>query len=482
MTIANFCQVDFVAHWIGIEPPDRKTKQTHSSSLLWEWQVVSAAKKAPYTLSDIHSCPGMECQCRSDALGWCAKSANGGPKRMLTNYNRSRECQMLTAAELCALVPPATRVFFFGDSLSRQFVGSWAARLRAHIRCVNTGSHGKQPIPFFHRGSMWCPGTEAAHSTSAISFFEENRLVDESWPTPGARLGVIALEPTDFQTELGLATPCAEKFRRKPSEFNVHAITVEGFKGLMRRLGATHVIFNTFAHLNHVIRKLSMCYADEIRRFPNAMAGDESSDCTTKDAGRRCSDSHNSTTADLAWLAATRDVMRYWRRQVILRAAALADIDSIRFIYRPSPAPGTLLCGEQCAKGSLDRSRCTKPLSKEEYTGLVRPREVDGSFYGHQPECYSHGLVHDVNKISSAAFRSFGLDAIDDDGLETMMGTRIEAHSADDLVHFCLRGVPDYALDAILRTIFGDAVEQRARLLQLPPNADRCLQHGFGPG
>ena len=54
--------------------------------------------------------------------------------------------------------------------------------------------------------------------------------------------------------------------------------------------------------------------------------------------------------------------------------------------------------------------------------------------------------------------RQAGLEVID---LEVLLGVRIDATpGAGDWLHYCLPGVPDYALDAILTRLAGQEINK----------------------
>jgi len=140
-----------------------------------------------------------------------------------------------------------------------------------------------------------------------------------------------------------------------------------------------------------------------------------------------------------ARVSARNDALRFWRRQVAAIAAHIRDAHpTVRAFYRTSPAPAEFkVRGKGWPGGPL--------------------REI-GPLEGAQNDEYDHNILRNMNDIGAAAFQSAGHGVID---VETMLGLRVDSHPAShsstgegDALHFCMPGVPDYALDYILRSIF----------------------------
>ena len=218
---------------------------------------------------------------------------------------------------------------------------------------------------------------------------------------------LVLAEGFDFAASDPRCRTCASRVRREPTAFG---LDVTYFDALEQTLeNATVVVVNQFAHLFKFVSTLATCYRDVAALAP-----------------------------DHAMATARRDVGRFWAAQTAALASALRRIPA-RVFYRTSPPAADVL-------------RANGPVCPADVLGAGAARAAGWE--------YGHDLYAGVNDLSVSAFLAAGHGIID---LEWMLGVRVDAHPGPSLpkhpqgdhLHFCLPGVPDYALDAMLFAIFG---------------------------
>ena len=315
---------------------------------------------------------------------------------------------LLDADKMCALAN-GTKLVIMGDSLSMQLHSSWVARLRAadYNACPQTST------------SDVGPGT-------AIYIKEM-----QPWIVPSS------LTSVDFRGE-----KCAAAFRASA----MHNLSAVRDDGMLSRLMSSQegtdainsspsrkirVVYNAYAHLHlNMIGPLTECY-------------------------NRTGFSESQSKA-----LAVRDALTFWRGQAVAVAGLFQDVRNraklnvppidVRTFYRTSPGAADQLQAMDGASSPLSSAAATL-----EYYFTTPPEKIE----------YSHHVHAAMNDMAASAFSAFGHGIID---TEVMMGMRVDAHPASvqgdfqakrkvpgqsDTLHFCMPGVPDYALDVVLRSL-----------------------------
>jgi hypothetical protein len=184
---------------------------------------------------------------------------------------------------------------------------------------------------------------------------------------------------------------------------------------------ASVVIMNDWAHLHRAIKLVRSCYSK--------VAIDTDS-----------------------WYDATMDVLRWWRSQAAMKASALRSLTSARIFYRTSPPSAEWFMNKQKRKQFPIEHPCGVQEVQER-----KNRILEMELIAHPDVAYSHATWAIVNNFTSDMYLKAGHEVID---LAEMLGVRVDAHKGSwngkgDLLHFCMPGAPDYALDAIVDIIFG---------------------------
>lgn len=238
---------------------------------------------------------------------------------------------------------------------------------------------------------------------------------------------VISDDGADFLVdEDGRDNKCGERMRGSPASFGIHpVVTSQEFVDQFN--GATHIVFNEFAHVATIIMKMEECYNDVDK--------------------------------------AVRKVLQWWRVQMIIKAALFAKTRA-RVFYRLSPPAGDFVIWPGHPQ--------TSPLNIEDLRSggnqggsVIRLayRATRDDMYGSQDEEavaraafsrvgeYFHELVNDMNAMGKEEFRAAGHGVVVD--IDDMIGLRQDGHPASltglgDMLHYCMPGVPDFALEATL--------------------------------
>ena len=324
---------------------------------------------------------------------------------------------LLDADKMCALAN-GIKLVIMGDSLSMQLHASWMARLRA-------------------AGYNTCPQTSTLTSvvgpgTAILIKQMKPWIVASSWTS------------SDFRGE-----KCAAEFRASAmnsSSGYEHSSSFVRADGMLSQLisskehtGATNssqsrkirVVYNAYAHLHlNMIRPLAECY-------------------------------NRTGLSDVQSKAlAVRDALTFWRGQVVAVAGLFKDVRNraklkvppidVRTFYRTSPRAADQLHAMDGASSPLSSAAATL-----EHDFTTPPEKME----------YSHHVYQAMNDMAVSAFSACGHGIID---TEVMMGMRVDAHPASvqgdfkakqkvpgqsDTLHFCMPGVPDYALDVVLRSL-----------------------------
>jgi hypothetical protein len=314
------------------------------------------------------------------------------------SYNFALSCPferaepIRTGEHFCQLLGPDEHVLLHGDSLANQFASSWQARL-LHAKMISKSGAG---------------------SACAHLQLDQVRMLPGSGGGPV--LSLYGQKHPQFLEFLQLAglEGCSSTHGAK--DFHLLEMHASDYIHRIRRLNASSIIVNTFAHFYRVMRDLSS----------------------------KC---------ELSMTNATTLVLQYWRSQLLLHAEALAALAGrVRVFYMTSPAPASLFYH----KG---QPPIVRPLTISEYTSGLRALmgyKFPSSSVSGLPD-YGHELFKAVNEMSVEAFRAKGHGVID---LSEALGRRVDAHpsmasnlSSGDFLHFCMPGVPDVVLDRVLTDI-----------------------------
>lgn len=184
---------------------------------------------------------------------------------------------------------------------------------------------------------------------------------------------------------------CAHLMCQDPAAFGFAVLTPEQFARTFEN--ATHVVLNEYGHLDYAVRKLEACYK-------------------------------NSTKA-------TQSMLKWWKSQMEIKADTLMKHTRARSFYRTSPPVGDYYV--------RSGSPVISPLKP---TQITNPQETEKNY----------ALRKQLNKMGQQVFHSAGHGIVD---IEFMMGVRQDGHPASltgdgDLGHYCMPGVPDYAMDVML--------------------------------
>lgn len=315
-----------------------------------------------------------------------------------------------TGVELCDHLPQTMRLILAGDSLTGQLATSWEARLKESgiTECMPR----KDPTKQDKRGLeevFW--GVSSGPQIKHIQIF--NWVISDS----GAST-FLAGDVVDNN--------CGERMRKDPASFGIDEVmTSQEFVDKFN--GATHIVFNEFAHVAKIIwSAVEKCYDDE----------------------------HE----------AVRKVLQWWRVQMRAKARAFASTRA-RVFYRTSPPAGDRFIGPnhpQTAPLNIENARSsgdekgppdlTYSDILENYGSDEAVDDDDDSGDIQRSSHYFHDIVEELNAMGKEEFRAAGHGVVD---LEDMIGVRQDGHPASltgvgDKLHYCMPGVPDYSLEATL--------------------------------
>lgn len=326
---------------------------------------------------------------------------------------------LLGADRMCALAN-GIKLVVIGDSLSMQLLASWMARLRS-------------------AGRNACPAD--VNSTLA----------------PGIAVMLIQMRPwtaatkltsSDLRGEKCAAEFCASQFSEEPLSAD-HMLKVLILSKNTTGAPATSYRYSSRGGGSHESRKIRVVYNAYAHLHLNMIAS--LSECYNKTG---ISDIQSKALA-------TRDALIWWRGEVAAAASIFQEVRNraklevppidVRTFYRTSPGPADQLHAMDGASSPLSSAAASL-----EYYFTTPPEKTK----------YSHHVYQAMNDVSVSVFSAFGHGIID---TEVMMGMRIDAHPASvkgdkqkagqsDALHFCMPGVPDYALDLVLRSLQSDDV------------------------
>ena len=328
-------------------------------------------------------------------------------------------------------------MLFIGDSLSKQLYESLRARLRqeryatgsaaGNARCWSHGRcEGAEPL--------LCSG-HCAVRTGDLEFSSDYSSCDDGATLFMAEAFGWVTDASAFEASDTRANHCARRVRRVPSEFGLEVIPPSHLTqmlatairprvapdGKLRTPSRLVVVYNQFAHIHQFITSLRDCYMTH-----GGVASKEASSAATRDALRFWAYDQGQWASLLQ--QAQRTVNASGRRIDVYLRTSSAACDA--FCRAPSGAPRTPLDPATLIHGTM-------------------------SFEGE----YSHQSVYWINDMARAGFRARGHGVVD---TEAMMSVRVDAYPASqngtgDKLHFCQPGVPDWALDILVRRIAQDA-------------------------
>jgi len=312
--------------------------------------------------------------------------------------------KLLTSAELCNILPRNATIFMIGDSLTAQLVWSWSSRLLADR--IDSDFEPKFQVGIDRRQVDVPTCTHGGSVRQPGQLRVSNLILQET---------LYELKASDLR-----CGGCVKNVTLDPSRFGLQAYTMKELENLLQ--GSQVVVLNQHAHIFKFISALEKCYF--------------LSTGSTSGAKR----------------LAKRDAMRFWATSVGSLASFFGNLVSKRngdfaAFYRTSPPAADMwLLRDRNWRSNNFNSSHYEPQCPADILATEPPKWE-----------YGHELYATMNDVSVAAFKAAGLGLID---LEWMLGVRTDAHPGPskyfpggDALHFCLPGVPDYALDEILRTI-----------------------------
>lgn len=406
-----------------------------------QWKLRTSAP-LPYPRNAINSTTS-EFRVRGEACAW----DNSWKYAWVPEKEPQRD--LFTGQELCQKLPSNSSIFMFGDSLSGQLVTSWQTRLQySQAGLQDCGKQFAMPPYNFQDPSKLGYGNapwSCCPNGARIQYVE-------AWASAIFEKGVCHFESGSANEN---HKSCARSFCSNPRAFDVMPKTPIEFAGIFQ--SASVVIVNEFAHLHPFITKVFDCYNDRA--------------------------------------AAKRDVLRFWKSQVVAKANALRDHTHARVLYRTSPPAGdnflrwhpltVPISAKSIREPSTDilssavdwwTNSTAKSKFKQVGRHLTRSEEVATDTSSERRHTISsqpaeendHDIFAEINDMSKQAFLAAGHGILD---VEEMLGTRQDAHPASrapllakavtsrhgseaDKLHYCMPGVPDYALDTVLERLF----------------------------
>ena len=362
----------------------------------FDWVDMGAATPAPYsrTLFEVTESDQWEWLKRHET---CEQVASWRYRLAC----RNTPMMIRTGDRFCGQIPANRSLGLHGDSLLRQLVSSWQARL------LDAGQHCQ---------------TAPSSKGPATAFADSSQVQLLRWSGGGP---ILSLRSDNFsfaaflRHQLGSASAaCNASYLARGAEA-FHLLEVDADTYLREVRPHAALVVNTFAHFNHVILNLvaSRCVADQA--------------------------------------SATELAMGYWQAQLQLHAQALAGLrPRTRSFYLVSPAPMDLFVRRKGKrKGRRKGENITRPLPAAAVAGLMTAPTA-----AHENDVHNHNLYAAVNHMSIEAFIASGHGVID--ALFEPASRRVDAHPASgssgssDSLHFCMPGVPDYVLDAVLGTVW----------------------------
>lgn len=359
---------------------------------------------------------------------------------------------LMDGDELCHRMH-LTNALVIGDSISLQLFESWVARLRqAHANKRHGGCSIASPSPW-----STCEGAAgelcAGLCAGGANRGEASKLssCDNGATFLMAQAYRWVLDSSDFEASDERGASCAEGVRQNPRAWGLYVVPSAHVERMLTSAArrpewsnktahppSVAVLFNQFYHLHEFITGVASCYSAS----GIADAGPGTS------VGKR--------PAGSAYAMATRDVLRFWSRDVTRWATLL---ETLAAKLRPAvDVQSYYVTSHQACDAYCDPPGAHHPINASAVFEATIMKGIGE---------YSHQWVHWVNDVSRAAFVARGHGVID---VEAMLSARVDAHPAShhddgdlgagesnkgkgDRVHFCAPGPLDWALDAIVRHV-----------------------------
>ena len=319
---------------------------------------------------------------------------------------------LLLGKELCSLLPCQV-VELSGDSLANQIAASFQARTALFRKTHNV------------------TGKVCGQMRRVVPFIATQVRSDRS-----NGLAVVGLDNGRMKSAFIESDPrfanCSGQINSDPLSFYLHVTTPQQYAKTLSR-NTNIIIYNQFAHLGYFVKAVMQCYSDHLK------ISDKSPEAVQ--------------------YIAHRDVMRFWSYQAADWAAMFRDDLPKHFHVAPLVFYRTAFpAADPWARTTSNREVVTpmRPMAPFELSAPKWGAQLVSSWE------FGHDLFATANDMHTAAFRAAGHGVLD---LEWMQGTRIDAHFGsgpmvgspgnrnEDLLHFCMPGVPDRVADELVRTV-----------------------------